>query len=178
MDEVRASAAHDRARPAPASVTRQQRRASAGIRSFFIRITRDGTQSSRRVLLPCSPPAVSETRLGTGEVNVSAVGVPNVFLVLDPQSKRRLGCLPLVMPRLVEGLVARVSRWFHAGTHTTKVANGHRGHSVASIGSGGPRLSRGRSTSAPSRCCATPRTKDHVRDGLTPSMSSRLAIGH
>lgn len=45
---------------------------------------------------------------GGGMVNTSVVGVPNPFVVLDEQG-RRLGCLPLVLPRFVEGLVARVS---------------------------------------------------------------------
>ena len=46
---------------------------------------------------------------GGGTVNTSVVGVPNPFVVLDEQG-RRLGCLPLVLPRYVGGLVARVSR--------------------------------------------------------------------
>jgi hypothetical protein len=46
---------------------------------------------------------------GGGTVSTSIVGVPNPFVVMDEGGKR-LGCLPLVLPRYVEGLVARVSR--------------------------------------------------------------------
>ena len=46
----------------------------------------------------------------TGDFNISRIGVANPFLVLDPRTKRRLGCLPFVMPEYVEaGLTARVS---------------------------------------------------------------------
>lgn len=57
----------------------------------------------------------------TAGMNISRVGVPNVFLVLRPNlpgvkdepvdvDRQRLGCLPFVMPHYVKkGLVARVS---------------------------------------------------------------------
>jgi hypothetical protein len=41
--------------------------------------------------------------------NVSTVGVPNTWLVLDRRS-HRIGCLPIVMPEPVSGLIARISR--------------------------------------------------------------------
>lgn len=41
--------------------------------------------------------------------SVSTVGVPNPWLVLDKDTGRRLGCLPLVMPDYRSGVVARVS---------------------------------------------------------------------
>lgn len=43
-----------------------------------------------------------------GTVATSVVGVPNPFIVSDTDG-RTLGCLPLVLPHYVEGLVARVS---------------------------------------------------------------------
>jgi hypothetical protein len=46
---------------------------------------------------------------GGGTVSTSIVGVPNPFLVMDEGGKR-VGCLPVVLPGYVEGLVARVSR--------------------------------------------------------------------
>jgi hypothetical protein len=46
---------------------------------------------------------------GGGPVPTSIVGVPNPFVVMSEEGKR-LGCLPLVLPHYVEGLVARVSR--------------------------------------------------------------------
>lgn len=42
--------------------------------------------------------------------SVSTVGVPNPWLVLNDETGRRLGCLPLVMPEYREGVVARVSQ--------------------------------------------------------------------
>ena len=45
-----------------------------------------------------------------GVVPVSTVGVPNVYLVRLAATGGRDGCLPLVMPHYVEGLVARVSQ--------------------------------------------------------------------
>jgi len=43
-------------------------------------------------------------------VNVSSVGVPNVYLVRDASTQRVLGCLPLVMPHWTAPLTARVSQ--------------------------------------------------------------------
>ena len=43
------------------------------------------------------------------EASVSTSGVPNAWLVRDLNGAR-LGCLPLVMPEPVEGLVARTSQ--------------------------------------------------------------------
>jgi hypothetical protein len=43
-----------------------------------------------------------------GDTNVSKHGVPNVFLVLEPGTERRLGCLPVVMPKERKGVVVRV----------------------------------------------------------------------
>lgn len=46
---------------------------------------------------------------GSFSANVSTSGVPNPWLVRE-LSGERLGCLPLVMPEPVEGLVARTSQ--------------------------------------------------------------------
>lgn len=43
-------------------------------------------------------------------VNVSLSGLPNPHLVLERDSKTRLGCLPLVMRSDEEGVVARTSQ--------------------------------------------------------------------
>jgi hypothetical protein len=40
---------------------------------------------------------------------VSTVGVPNPWLVLAPNTQRRLGCLPIVFPNPRAGVVARLS---------------------------------------------------------------------
>jgi hypothetical protein len=45
---------------------------------------------------------------GGGTVAASVVGVPNPFIAVT-LGGRRVGCLPLVLPRYVQGLVARVS---------------------------------------------------------------------
>lgn len=61
----------------------------------------------------CRGARSSPTRLaadgGGGPTSVSSSGVPNVYLV-DDTTGRRLGCLPLVMPHYVKGLVARISQ--------------------------------------------------------------------
>jgi hypothetical protein len=56
------------------------------------------------------PADVSVT--GTGEsfkTPVSTSGVPYVFVVLDPSSGRRIGCLPVVLTHRRDGVVVRVS---------------------------------------------------------------------
>jgi hypothetical protein len=46
----------------------------------------------------------------TDSFNISDRGVPNPYLVVSADGQKRLGCLPFVMPHVVEGgLVGRVS---------------------------------------------------------------------
>jgi hypothetical protein len=57
-----------------------------------------------------SPTAASVVRPGSGGmVAVSVIGVPNPFVVMT-RTGQRLGCLPIVLPHYVSGLVARVSK--------------------------------------------------------------------
>lgn len=55
----------------------------------------------------------SEAVLRPGEhfdhAPVSVVGVPNPWLVVARDGKTRLGCLPLVFPKMRHGVIARVS---------------------------------------------------------------------
>ena len=48
-------------------------------------------------------------------VGVSTVGVPNPYVVLDPTSKQRLGCLPIVFPKPRRGVVVRLSQRVRCG---------------------------------------------------------------
>jgi hypothetical protein len=54
---------------------------------------------------------------GGGRVNVSDRGVPNPFLLRDVGTERQIGCLPLVMPKYREHVVARVSRRVPCESH-------------------------------------------------------------
>ena len=77
------------------------------------RCSRQQCRSARVAIGPWDETFPSKLVLNAGETtggfNISRHGAPNVFLVRDPQTGRRLGCFPFVMPHYVQGgLTARV----------------------------------------------------------------------
>jgi hypothetical protein len=77
--------------------------------------SRDSCKSDRIAIGPWAEQFPSKDVLHPGyetdSFNISEHGVPNPYLLVTADGQTRLGCLPFVMPHLVEGgLTARVSQ--------------------------------------------------------------------